>query len=90
MGNCNILTSLLCRNDVFEEVDADLLIGQQIETNVNGKEVIDFSLANVFRFRVIWMWVSLGTYLYLAANSLDETFSRLSGWMAWRSWAFSI
>ena len=51
----NLLTFLLSRADVLEEVNADLFVGGQVEADVHGEEIVHLSFAPKMkvRFRMI-------------------------------------
>ena len=48
----NLLTFLLSRKDVLEEVNADLFVGRQIEADVHGEEIVHLSFAPKMTVRI--------------------------------------
>ena len=49
----DLLTLLLARDQILEEVDGDLLVRRKIYASVHGEEVIALALAGVLRPKLL-------------------------------------
>ena len=72
-----LLTFLLAGYQIFQEVDGDLLVGGQVDGGVHREKVVHLALAPMDMVKKGSASVGRGTYLYFAANSLEETCSLL-------------